>query len=1009
MNNLEIDNYPKTYLISIAVSNYIHFSPLPGAINDAEAIISALTPKYKIDSCIEVHEDNFTEQRIKEVFEDLNPSPEDSLIIIYNGHGDLDHNKHFYWIPKKGEKDINASWYLATNIFSEIKNLDIAHVAVIVNCCYSGMMPTQQIDANKAFENKKDISRWLLTGGKRDQSVEDTSVNSKISPFAEEIIEYLKANNDEYKISIAGLWSRVKIRLEERQEYQVPILSPFDKHQGGDFYFHLTEGDEKYWNKVKDKNIIEDYYSYMNQFPNGKYVSKAYKRIDELTNERKDWLETIKKVKTTLLEFNEKSRLIKGNFQQDAVSLLKSLDATSGNLTKEQEREEDWKIIIHSDKIKDFEDFDKKWREGKYIEKSKVNQERLKKELRANQDWDNARKSNTLENKRAKFRTFIHDHPYDSRVGQAKSKEEDIKAFLDASNETNIEKKIFKLKNYKGDYETQAQNILAKLTIEKDATDYEKRIKTAIDSFNLDSLYDIKSEIEGRNEKEKQYLSQIYQKTIAAIEDFNEQLEKDYNKALEKDIESDDLIALTEFIVKYKKNDYVSKAMEYFQNEEQKYYDEFIKEDTIESCEIYLSKFEKFKNKNVVKLYYIIDIKKRKEELLRDKTAFFKANTRLELERYVSDVQTYIYIGKYFLEANESIKNMIKEEEKDKLYQLILESPSISLCEKFILDFSDLEDEKYKQVDKILKFLLMSRLREELYQTILAEENVEKRLKDSRTFLNIYGNEEDKKYIDEVRAIRNNCIFEREDLEAFEKAKNMDSIDDRKEALINYLNRENPRKKKEAEDLITEIDNEIQKDNETFEKAKNAETIEKKIEALNLYLQGSNPKNKDEAEKYLRNLELEKQDIELFEHTNIHNNTIVGWANYIPKSRNDERKNWAIAQRNKLKKEKEEDDYFKIIKAQKTKEGYLKYLETYRNNGGRYIEDVEVLLMELLSSTYFKSKEITKEPIQFLTEKQKRWSVFIIFFFISILISIATFLFILINQFVSLIKHTKNM
>lgn len=993
---MEDDNASKTHLISIAVSEYVNFMPLPGAIKDAKAIINALRPKYKIDSCTEIHEDEFTEQRIKEVFEGLSPNSKDSLIVIYNGHGVLDHNNHFYLAPKRSEKDIYTTWYLATNIYSEIKKIDIAHVAVIVNCCYSGMMHSQQIDPNKAFNNNEKISRWLLTGGKREQSVEDTSENSENSPFVEEIVKYLKENNDEYKISLAGLYSRVNIKLEERENYEEPTLSYFGSHQGSNFYLYLSEGDEAYWKKIEDKDTIEGYYSYMAQFSTGKHFIDAHKRINELKNERKEWLEAIKQVKTTLFEFTKKSESINGHFQKDAEDFLTTFDKTTQNLSKEKEREEDWTTISNNDNLEDFEDFETKWKEGKYIIESQAKRRRLKKELRADNDWKKAIQSTDPKIKRGLFRSFITDYPYDSRASQAKIKEEDIKNFLNASEDTNPNKKIKKLREYKGAYESKAKEMAYILESQIDHKRFEERLQIAINADDLDILESIKEEIEGRTDKERQSLLPVYERTISMVNKLNKQIENSYNKA----IESSDLLDVVEFIEKYERGNFVSKAIEYFQNEEQRYYDELVTEDSIESCEKYLSNFKRFEKIKLPVLIYIGEVEKWLSELSKDKNAFFQAKTLESLKKYILDVELGIYVGKCIFEAKQRVKQIEKEEQKSQLYQKILESPTIELCQQFVLDFLDAEDERYKKVDKTLVHLLMSKSREESYQAILIEENLEKRLTLSQAFLNIYGNEEDRKYVEEVKGIRKECILEQEDSDVIEKAKNIDSINGRKEALTAYLKKDSPRRKIEAENLLLEINQDIQKDDEAFENAKNAETIEKKIEELNIYLQRDNPRNREEAEKCIRNLELEKQDIELFERTKMNDNTISGWAIYIAKSQDEERKNWGITQRKKLMKEKEEDDYFEIIKAQKSKEECLRYLEIYRNNGGRYVKDVEFFLMELLSSTYMNPKELVNETIQLFSDKQKKWGLFIFIFFISVLLLMTILLSILAYFFI---------
>ena len=62
---------PKTYLMSIAVSNFKEFEHLPNAVNDAIGIKNSLIPKYKVELHEELHEEDFTYQRVQDSFKQL--------------------------------------------------------------------------------------------------------------------------------------------------------------------------------------------------------------------------------------------------------------------------------------------------------------------------------------------------------------------------------------------------------------------------------------------------------------------------------------------------------------------------------------------------------------------------------------------------------------------------------------------------------------------------------------------------------------------------------------------------------------------------------------------------------------------------------------------------------------------------------------------------------------------------------------------------------------------------
>jgi hypothetical protein len=147
---------------------------LPNAVKDSKAICNALIPKYRVKLHEEILE-NFTRDIINDSFKNLQFNPNDSLLIVYNGHAELDDSKTLYWIPEQGRRDDTTTWFNTSHIFNFIGRLDINHVALIVNCCNSGDMHAQQ----SIRSTKSKGTRFLLTAGKENQSVPDTSETSE--------------------------------------------------------------------------------------------------------------------------------------------------------------------------------------------------------------------------------------------------------------------------------------------------------------------------------------------------------------------------------------------------------------------------------------------------------------------------------------------------------------------------------------------------------------------------------------------------------------------------------------------------------------------------------------------------------------------------------------------------------------------------------------------------------------------------------------------------------------
>jgi len=90
----------KTHLISLAISNYANQDNLPNAINDSETLQKSLTEKYKVETFTVLHNEDATranlENTLRECKEKINE--EDSLIFVFNGHGDEENDRFYFGI-----------------------------------------------------------------------------------------------------------------------------------------------------------------------------------------------------------------------------------------------------------------------------------------------------------------------------------------------------------------------------------------------------------------------------------------------------------------------------------------------------------------------------------------------------------------------------------------------------------------------------------------------------------------------------------------------------------------------------------------------------------------------------------------------------------------------------------------------------------------------------------------------------------------------------------------------
>ena len=740
---VEQDSSAKTYLISIAVSNYKHYSPLPNAVKDSNDIIECLK-KYKVDLHDKIHDVDFTEERIEKTFKELldKINPEDSLIIFYSGHGEKDNKDLFYWVTQKGEQNVSSSWYLSSKIFNEVKKLFIAHVALVVNCCYSGIMHTQEINANKSFIQDKDNSRILLTGGRLDQSVDDSSENSDNSPFTEGLLKYLYDNNDEPKRSLSNSRSVIDALFGENKTHQKPTLSHFGGHQGGDFYFILKEDDKAYWTKQQKADNIESYLSYTQKYPTGLFVLQANNRIEVLVKERTKWLRTLKDVKEKILVSKTESESIQGKFIEESQKLLENLDNRIEKLEKIEAVEQEWKRIRNSTRIEDFKKFDTDYPNSRYKNESKRKQDKLIKEEKAKRDWEKIPNKQNPQNRRAGLITFIKDNPLSSRVGEADGIKEDIEEYIDAIDEgQNIEDKINKLKKYiakekKGEYYKYAIQELATIQNKRNQEYFEQKLQSTIDEEDFATLYEIEDEIKGLTKEEQENLNSIHIRISILIQNYELEKQSDYKAALaDKKLQK-----LVSFIKKYREGDLVNQLEEEFQNREEKFYDDSQESDSIESYDAYLQQFKEFENEKTVTLHYFDRVKNRLKDLRKDKIAFENTNNDLnKLKEYILDVNSKELVGKYSQTADEKIKKIEFEQEKQDMYERIMQEKAILSFEEFLEKFPDDKDERNKTIEAEKTHLNMIIKREEFFKNLLDIDSLSDKIKYCQSFLNIYS------------------------------------------------------------------------------------------------------------------------------------------------------------------------------------------------------------------------------------------------------------------------------
>jgi hypothetical protein len=963
----EDNNQPLIHLITIAAGDYNenHFEILPNAVEDSKAIRKALIPKYRVQLHAELHE-NFTRDKINDAFTELKKiaNPQDSLLVVYNGHAVVDNS--LYWIPSHGRRGGTKEWFDTSDIFAFINKLDIAHVALIVNCCNSANIYNQQKTGNgKLITEGK--SRVLLTSGKIDQSVSDISKTSlQNSPFTEGIVRYFDEINDRTKVSLNSLFEHVKDCLFENSSYQDPIYMPFYGDQGTGFYFTLTDDDNTYWKKQDTIRTIESYTSYKHLFPNGKKVDEANERISQLFKESNLWLETLNGVKAVFEKFIDDSNELNGNFYKEAEERIKVLAKEISDQSTHETIDRAWESLQISQNPDDFENFNNTYRDNQHKEIAEKRRKYLEKKQIADSAWeeiinkvepkskDYSKIVEYLKIKRNALIAFVSLHPGHLRANDAKEKKEDVLDYFDAENERDRAKKIIKSEKYKlrdipCEYKSHAQKQIDLLKAENQFERFSKDLES--DDINLS--YQIREEIKGcTTESEVKNLEPISTEVGKRILGFERERQSDFDRdVICMEINIPKLVA---FIEKYKAIEedatinLVLEALDIFYEEERICHDKANQEDKIDDFDEYLSKFQAFEKGikirgTVHELGFIGKVKIRLADLNKDKAAFETATTWDKLELYLTDVESKVYVGKYLKQAEERIKQFEREQRKQGMYERVMQENTIISYKEFRDKFGVDADDKAEAVERNLANLEMIRDRKQLYEDILNEENLLKQIELCQGFYSKYTDDGDGQYTERVKEIEDKAIEQKDDNDAFDAIEKADTYEGKLKAIADYLSKEKPKLPEKAgllkDELLAEIDN----DTKEFKNAKNLASIDDRIESTIRLLNKKstinkgeyNPRTNGEAQTFLNELEEEKKDIEAFDWVEKNENTPEGWLKYIRSTKNEKLKNLAHAKRDDLISINEEIEMFEKVKSQKSEQICSEYLAKHENGANR--------------------------------------------------------------------------
>ena len=289
---------------------------LKTAVNDAKEMGNLLQTKYgfSIDLLLD-HQ--ATKAAIVKKLRKLATSanPNESILIYYAGHGDLDRVLNDgWWIPwdaKGGE----PTTYLDNTLVQKVLNaIKARHVLLVSDSCYSGTLFGQSralpqvIDDRYYLSLYNEKSRWGMTSGNK-TPVSDAGSEGH-SVFAYQLLKALRKNEKPY-VTTQEVFTQIASIIANNSD-QTPLCQPIRNagDQGGGFVFvaalkkepqavtppapptvpkPLNAGIDTemlFWQSIQHSDDPDEYKAYLEEFPNGKFAGLAKIKIRKLTPQK---------------------------------------------------------------------------------------------------------------------------------------------------------------------------------------------------------------------------------------------------------------------------------------------------------------------------------------------------------------------------------------------------------------------------------------------------------------------------------------------------------------------------------------------------------------------------------------------------------------------------------------------------------------------------------------------------------------------------------------------------
>jgi hypothetical protein len=234
----------KQYLAVIAIGKYQQWPPLSRPVEDAKEIRDILLSRYCIDRVYELYDEQATKANILKLFVKLQAEIQidDSLLILYAGHGHLDKSSSTgFWIPVNAGTDRyeQQNWLPHTQLRGLFSNIRAIHLFVISDSCFAGdlIQATRSMPSldnadyfQKAYSR---VSRQVLTSGA-------TEAVPDVSDFAGQLKSILQRNRSPY-LDTFMLYNEIRLGVGST----IPLLGALagtGHQEGASFLLFLKPG-----------------------------------------------------------------------------------------------------------------------------------------------------------------------------------------------------------------------------------------------------------------------------------------------------------------------------------------------------------------------------------------------------------------------------------------------------------------------------------------------------------------------------------------------------------------------------------------------------------------------------------------------------------------------------------------------------------------------------------------------------------------------------------------------